>query len=128
VTRLAGALATAAVAAACATVGGTAHAAPVNWDAIAQCESSGNWHTPNGGGLQIKPQTWWANGGVGLPALAPKAEQIRVAKNIMASQGPKAWPQCASAPAATRPGSIGAIFGNPGGDDQGLCWLLLRCH
>jgi hypothetical protein len=128
VTRFFGALATAAAAAVCAhTAGGTAHAAPVNWDAIAQCESSGNWHTPNGGGLQIKPQTWRANGGIGLPELAPKAEQIRVAKNIMASQGPRAWPTCAAAPAARRPGSITDIFGNPGGD-QVLCWLLLRCH
>jgi hypothetical protein len=124
--RLLGSAATAAVVAASVTAaGGTAHA--VNWDAIAECESSGNWHIPNGGGLQIKPQTWWSNGGIGLPELAPKAEQIRVARNIMASQGPKAWPKCAFTPAAMTPGSIGDFL-HPPGNDQGSCWLLLRCH
>jgi transglycosylase-like protein len=33
-----------------------------------------------------------------LPEPAPRDEQIRVAKYIMATQGPKAWPKCASAP------------------------------
>lgn len=49
----------------------TAQADTVNWDAIAQCESGGNWssNTGNGayGGLQFKPATWNANGGVGSP-------------------------------------------------------------
>ena len=40
---------------------GTANADSVNWDAIAQCESSGNWSTNTGngyyGGLQFKPST-----------------------------------------------------------------------
>lgn len=120
-----GSLAAVAVVAAAATAaGGTAHA--VNWDAIADCESNSNWHIPGGGGLQIKPQTWWTNGGIGLPELAPKAEQIRVAKNIMASQGPTAWPKCAFTPAAMTPGSIGDFLNPP--SDQESCWLLLRCH
>jgi Transglycosylase-like domain len=42
-----------------------------NWDAMAQCESGGNWsaNTGNGyyGGLQFTPATWAANGGVGSP-------------------------------------------------------------
>ena len=42
----------------------------VNWDAIAQCESGGNWgiSTGNGyqGGLQFTSSTWHANGGVGF--------------------------------------------------------------
>ena len=50
---------------------GTAHADSVNWDAIAQCESGGNWATNTGnghyGGLQFKPATWASNGGVGNP-------------------------------------------------------------
>ncbi|MGE0214823.1 transglycosylase family protein [Mycolicibacterium sp.] len=76
----------------------TAHADSVNWDAIAQCESGGNWsiNTGNGhyGGLQFKQATWSANGGVGNPATAPRSEQIRVAENVLRTQGLKAWPKC----------------------------------
>jgi hypothetical protein len=39
----------------------------LNWDAVAQCESSGDWHanTGNGfyGGLQFDYGTWLSNGG-----------------------------------------------------------------
>jgi resuscitation-promoting factor RpfC len=77
---------------------GTAHADSVNWDAIAECESGGNWATNTGngfyGGLQFKPATWASHGGVGNPAAAPRAEQIRVAENVLRSQGLKAWPTC----------------------------------
>jgi hypothetical protein len=77
---------------------GTAHADSVNWDAIAQCESGGNWSTNTGnghfGGLQFKPATWASNGGVGNPAMASRAEQIRVAENVLRTQGIKAWPKC----------------------------------
>ncbi|MEE3852807.1 transglycosylase family protein [Gordonia sp. LSe1-13] len=80
-----------------AAVAGTASAAN-NWDAVAQCESGGNWaiNTGNGyyGGLQFSQSTWEANGGSGNPANASKAEQIRVAENTLASQGPGAWPTC----------------------------------
>lgn len=76
----------------------TAHADSVNWDAIAQCESGGNWaiSTGNGysGGLQFTLSTWRANGGVGSPANASREEQIRVAENVLASQGIGAWPVC----------------------------------
>ncbi len=45
-----------------------------NWDAMAQCESGGNWaaNTGNGfyGGLQFTPSTWTSNGGVGSPSAA----------------------------------------------------------
>lgn len=77
---------------------GTANADSVNWDAIAQCESGGNWSTNTGngayGGLQFKQATWSSNGGVGNPATASRAEQIRVAENVLRSQGLKAWPKC----------------------------------
>lgn len=98
------------------TVGaGTAAASPVNWDAVAQCESGGNWaiNTGNGhyGGLQFKQATWEANGGRGNPALASREEQIRVAENVRATQGMRAWPTCGvkggspfSAPTAPRSG------------------------
>ena len=77
---------------------GTASADSVNWDAIAQCESGGNWSTNTGngayGGLQFKQATWSANGGIGNPATAPRTEQIRVAENVLHSQGLGAWPKC----------------------------------
>ncbi|MBW0015982.1 MAG: transglycosylase family protein [Mycobacterium sp.] len=70
----------------------------VNWDAIAQCESGGNWgiSTGNGfsGGLQFTSGTWHANGGAGSPAGASREEQIRVAENVLHSQGIGAWPVC----------------------------------
>ncbi|MGO9032586.1 transglycosylase family protein [Mycobacterium sp.] len=70
----------------------------VNWDAIASCESGGNWgiSTGNGysGGLQFTPSTWRANGGSGSPNGSSRAEQIRVAENVLHSQGIGAWPVC----------------------------------
>ena len=78
----------------------TAHADTVNWDAIAQCESGGNWATNTGngayGGLQFKQATWTANGGFGSPATASRDEQIRVAENVLRTQGLGAWPKCGS--------------------------------
>jgi LysM repeat protein len=70
------------------------------WDRLAQCESGGNWgiSTGNGysGGLQFSPGTWAANGGSGSAAGASRAEQIRVAERVRASQGWGAWPACSS--------------------------------
>lgn len=69
-----------------------------DWDAVAACESSGNWGTDTGngfsGGLQFTPSTWAANGGSGSPSNASREEQIRVAENVLASQGVGAWPVC----------------------------------
>jgi len=78
---------------------GTASAdSGVNWDAVAACESGGNWSiaTGNGyyGGLQFTMGTWRANGGTGSPHQASKAEQIRVAENVLRTQGIGAWPSC----------------------------------
>lgn len=76
----------------------TANADSLNWDAIAECESGGNWSTNTGnghyGGLQFKPSTWTAHGGMGNPATAPRSEQIRVAERVLAKQGLGAWPKC----------------------------------
>ena len=94
VTAIAGALAVVPV----ALSTGTANADSVNWDAVAQCESGGNWSTNSGngayGGLQFKQATWSANGGVGSPASASRADQIRVAENVLRTQGLGAWPKC----------------------------------
>jgi hypothetical protein len=93
-----GALAIAAMAVSTVFSTGTAHADSMNWDAVAQCESGGNWaaNTGNGhyGGLQFKQATWSSNGGAGSPVTASRAEQIRVAENVLATQGAKAWPKC----------------------------------
>ncbi|GAA0217838.1 transglycosylase family protein [Saccharothrix mutabilis subsp. mutabilis] len=77
---------------------GTANAQSVNWDAVAACESGGDWsiNTGNGyyGGLQFLPSTWRANGGQGMPHEASREEQIRVAENVLQTQGINAWPVC----------------------------------
>lgn len=79
-----------------------ANASP-NWDALAQCESSGNWsaNTGNGfsGGLQFTPSTWKAYGGGEYSANAKDAtreQQIAVAERVLQDQGEKAWPGCSS--------------------------------
>ena len=76
----------------------TATANAVNWDAVAACESGGNWaiNTGNGyyGGLQFSMGTWRAHGGSGSPHNASRSEQIRVAENVLHSQGIGAWPSC----------------------------------
>nr|WP_231987413.1 transglycosylase family protein [Mycobacterium sp. E2238] len=79
------------VAASIASSTGIATSAPTpNWDAIAQCESGGNWHanTGNGnyGGLQFKPGTWERYGGVGNPAAASREQQIAVANRVFADR------------------------------------------
>jgi LysM repeat protein len=78
---------------------GTASAAPdTAWDALAQCESGGNWNinTGNGfsGGLQFTASTWRAFGGSGSAHNASRSEQIAVAEKVLAGQGWGAWPVC----------------------------------
>jgi hypothetical protein len=95
---IAGALAAAPMAASLALGSGSANADSVNWDAVAACESGGNWGTATGngyyGGLQFTMGTWHANGGAGSPHNASREEQIRVAENVLRTQGLKAWPKC----------------------------------
>jgi uncharacterized protein YabE (DUF348 family) len=71
------------------------------WDALAQCESGGNWaiNTGNGyyGGLQFNLGTWQAYGGTGLPSEASRETQIAIATKLRdASGGYGAWPACSS--------------------------------
>jgi uncharacterized protein YabE (DUF348 family) len=70
----------------------------VNWDAIAKCESGGNWsiNTGNGyyGGLQFSKSTWLAYGGGNYAPtanLATKAQQIAVAETLYAARGLQPW-------------------------------------
>ncbi|WP_431877667.1 transglycosylase family protein [Micromonospora marina] len=75
--------------------------AGVNWDAVARCESGGNWkiNTGNGyyGGLQFSRATWNGYGGKKYAAradLASRSEQIAVAEKVLRGQGIGAWPVC----------------------------------
>lgn len=87
-------------------VSSNAEASSTNWDAIAQCESGGNWgiNTGNGfyGGLQFTLGTWKSNGGSGMPQNASREEQIRVAENVLNSQGIGAWPVCGANGGSTK--------------------------
>ncbi|MCB5907577.1 transglycosylase family protein [Streptomyces pinistramenti] len=82
----------------------SASAASVStWDAVAQCESGGNWSINTGnsyyGGLQFSNSSWAAAGGTQYAAradLATKSQQIAVAEKLLAIQGPGAW-SCAGA-------------------------------
>jgi peptidoglycan hydrolase CwlO-like protein len=70
-----------------------------DWDAIAQCESGGNWHLDGeyDGGLQFHPDTWLAYGGGKFARYAWQAsreQQIAVGEKVLAAQGPSAWPNC----------------------------------
>ena len=71
------------------------------WDALAQCESGGNWaiNTGNGyyGGLQFSLGTWRAYGGPGYPHTSSRETQIAIATKVRdASGGYGAWPGCAA--------------------------------
>ncbi|MEV1075037.1 transglycosylase family protein [Micromonospora parva] len=97
-----GTLAVGAVTGAVALFGPAAPAqAAVNWDAIAKCESGGNWkiNTGNGyyGGLQFSQSTWAGYGGKKYAAradLASRGEQIAIAEKVLDGQGIGAWPTC----------------------------------
>ncbi|MGH3633277.1 transglycosylase family protein [Mycobacterium sp.] len=110
--RMAGLAAIVIAAASIVPVSNLASAEPVNWEALAQCESGGNWSADTGngfyGGLQFSQATWEANGGVGSPQNASPAEQVQVAQRVMATQGPKAWPGCAS-PSRTAAAPVGSL-------------------
>jgi resuscitation-promoting factor RpfB len=71
------------------------------WDALAECESGGNWaiNTGNGyyGGLQFNLGTWQSYGGTGLPSDASRETQIAIATKLRdASGGYGAWPACSA--------------------------------
>jgi resuscitation-promoting factor RpfB len=73
------------------------------WDAIAACESHGNWaiNTGNGfyGGVQFDQNTWERQGGLRYAPradLATREEQIAIAEVTRARQGWGAWPVCSA--------------------------------
>jgi uncharacterized protein YabE (DUF348 family) len=72
-----------------------------NWDAVAQCESGGNWqiNTGNGfyGGLQFDIGTWLSNGGGAYAPradLASREQQIAIANKVADARGSSPWPVC----------------------------------
>ena len=80
-------------------VGGDIVTYSADWEAVAMCESSGNWQIDAyfDGGLQFLPSTWIGFGGGELARYAyqaTKTEQIAIAERVLAIQGPKAWPNC----------------------------------
>ncbi|MEU5363459.1 transglycosylase family protein [Streptomyces sp. NPDC005925] len=97
---------------------GTASAATASeWDAVAQCESGGDWsiNTGNGyyGGLQFSASTWAGYGGTQYASSADqasKAQQIEIAEKVLAAQGKGAWPVCGTGLSSASPG---------GGSDSG---------
>ena len=91
----------AAVAAPLMAAGNASAATASEWDAVAQCESGGNWsiNTGNGyyGGLQFSASTWAGYGGTKYAATADqatKAQQIEIGEKVLAGQGKGAWPVC----------------------------------
>jgi uncharacterized protein YabE (DUF348 family) len=73
----------------------------LNWDAVAACESGGNWHinTGNGfyGGLQFDSGTWLSNGGgqyAPRADLASRSAQIAIATKLYDARGSSPWPVC----------------------------------
>jgi hypothetical protein len=71
-----------------------------SWDALAQCESGGDWsiNTGNGyyGGLQFSLSSWQAVGGTGYPHENTRETQIQMGQRLHAQQGWGAWPACSS--------------------------------
>lgn len=90
-----------AIAAPLMAAGSASAATASEWDAVAQCESGGNWsiNTGNGyyGGLQFSASTWAAYGGTAYASTADqasKSEQITIGEKVLAAQGKGAWPTC----------------------------------
>ncbi|MBD0420621.1 LysM peptidoglycan-binding domain-containing protein [Streptomyces sp. TRM S81-3] len=79
-----------------------AHAADgANWDRVAECETGGAWSQNSGngyyGGLQLSQEDWERYGGLDYASSADqasRAQQIRVAEQVLADQGIAAWPTC----------------------------------
>ncbi|MFF0890692.1 transglycosylase family protein [Streptomyces sp. NPDC003456] len=121
-------VASAAVAAPLMAAGNASAATASEWEAVAQCESGGNWsiNTGNGyyGGLQFSASTWAGYGGTKYASTADqatKAQQIEIAEKVLAGQGKGAWPVCGkglSSAAYTGGGSTGDLGSSAGTSQQ----------
>lgn len=97
-----------------------AQAATTVWDRVAACESGGRWtiSTGNGyyGGLQFSTSTWQGFGGgryASTANRASKAEQIAIARRVLAGQGPGAWPVCSRRAGLTRANGRASVNATP---------------
>jgi resuscitation-promoting factor RpfA len=97
-------------------------AALSTWDAVAKCESGGNWqiNTGNGyyGGLQFSQSTWAGYGGTAYAPNASQAtreQQIAVAEKVLQAQGPGAWPVCSKKAGLTKGSGVQHQDVAPGG-------------
>ncbi len=124
-TRIAAAAGVAGAAVALPLMGATsADAASVDtWDAVAQCESGGDWsiNTGNGfyGGLQFTQSSWEAAGGTEYASradLATKDQQIATAEVLLGMQGPGAWPVCGPQAGLTAGGAAAEV--DPSGEAE----------
>ncbi|UJV42895.1 LysM peptidoglycan-binding domain-containing protein [Streptomyces sp. AMCC400023] len=123
---VAGVTGAAAVAAPLMAAGSASAATASEWDAVAQCESGGNWsiNTGNGyyGGLQFSASTWAAYGGTQYASTAnqaSKAQQIAVAEKVLAGQGKGAWPVCGKGLSGASYDGAAASSSNSGSSQQG---------
>jgi Transglycosylase-like domain len=69
------------------------------WDALAECESGGNWAYSAGpyyGGLQFSLSTWQSVGGTGYPYEHSRETQIHFGQILQARSGWGQWPHCSS--------------------------------
>ncbi|MFJ4188584.1 transglycosylase family protein [Kitasatospora sp. NPDC089509] len=83
--------------------GGRTDGGRYDWERVADCESSGNWHVNSGngyfGGLQFDQPTWRENGGLAYAPradLASREEQMAVAQHLAGHRGLAPWPVCGS--------------------------------
>ncbi len=100
----------------------TSASASTVWDRVAACESGGNWsiNTGNGyyGGLQFSASTWRAFGGGSYASTADnatKSQQITIAKKVLSSQGPGAWPTCGARAGLSRSNGSAVPAGSTAG-------------
>lgn len=115
-----------AIAAPLIAAGNASAATASEWDAVAQCESGGNWsiNTGNGyyGGLQFSASTWAAYGGTAYAAradLASKEQQIAIGEKVLAGQGKGAWPVCGTGLSSTPYGGGSGSTGSTGSGSTG---------
>ncbi|OQR59358.1 transglycosylase [Streptomyces maremycinicus] len=108
-----------AIAAPLMAAGNASAATASEWDAVAQCESGGNWsiNTGNGyyGGLQFSASTWAAYGGTAYASTADqasKSQQIAIGEKVLAGQGKGAWPVCGT-------GLSGAAYNGSAAESSG---------
>ncbi|MFJ7049562.1 transglycosylase family protein [Streptomyces sp. NPDC101112] len=122
---VAGVTGAAAIAAPLIAAGSASAATESEWDAVAQCESGGDWsiNTGNGyyGGLQFSASTWAGYGGTQYASTADqasKAQQIAIAEKVLAGQGKGAWPVCGKGLSGASYDGAAASSGNSGSNSS----------